>query len=361
MKGPVLVHVVTKKGKGYRFAEENPQKFHGTVPFNVDTGQSLPGNGRKTYTEVFGQTLVKLAEEDPRLVAITAAMAEGTGLSAFAARFPERFYDVGIAEQHALTFAAGLATAGMTPVVAIYSTFLQRAYDQVLHDVCLQKLPVVMVLDRGGIVGADGPTHHGLFDLSFLRCIPHLVLMAPKDENELRHMLKTAIRLQGPVAIRYPRGKALGVKLDEELTPLNVGSAEILLEGGEVAILALGASVTPALEAAGILAGKGISASVVNARFVKPLDEALILSLVQTHPCLVTVEENVLAGGFGSAVLELLSCRGISKVRTKRIGVPDEFVEHASQEELRRQYGLDREGIARTILDFLGKADRPAT
>ncbi len=357
MSGPVLVHVVTRKGKGYKFAEDDPQKFHGIGPFNRETGAVLSSKTAiASYTRIFGDTLVSLARQNPALVAITAAMCEGTGLDSFAREFPERFYDVGIAEQHAITYAAGLAVESVVPVVAIYSTFMQRGYDQIIHDVCLQKLPVVLALDRAGIVGADGPTHHGLFDLSFLRSLPNIIIMAPKDENELRHMLKTAVESGGPVAIRYPRGAGVGVPLDEELRHLPCGRGEIITRGEALAIIAIGSTVYPALAAAEKLSGQGVKVTVINARFVKPLDEELILSAARTHQKIITIEENVLAGGFGSAVVELLADQGLTPVVVKRMGIPDEFVEHATQEELRRQYRLDEAGIVATVLETL--ADR---
>lgn len=351
LRGPILVHVITKKGKGYPPAEENPDIFHGVGKFEKETGRIYDNPNPATYTDVFGRTLVELAEKDERIVAITAAMPLGTGLVEFSRRFPERFYDIGIAEQHGVTFAAGLALEGMRPVVAIYSTFLQRAYDQILHDVCLQGIPVVFAMDRGGIVGEDGPTHQGLFDLSFLRHIPRMVLMAPKDENELRRMLLTAIRHEeGPIAFRYPRGKGYGVPLlEEEITPLEIGRGEVLREGKDILILAIGSTVYPSLEAAQMLDEEGIGVTVVNSRFVTPLDEDLISSLVDRHRALITVEENVLAGGFGSAVLEFLHERGYSLPRVRCLGITACFVAHGSQAALRRQHHLDPEGIAHEV------------
>jgi 1-deoxy-D-xylulose-5-phosphate synthase len=290
--------------------------------------------------------LVDLAGEDPRIVAITAAMCDGTGLDRFARTFPERFFDVGIAEQHSVTFAAGLAAEGMIPVVAVYSTFMQRAYDQIIHDVCLQRLPVVLALDRGGFVGDDGATHQGLFDLAYLRSIPHLVVMAPKNENELRHMLKTAVCFNGPIAIRYPRGSGVGVACDDPLQIMEIGRGEMLLDGKDLAIIAIGATVHPALEAAEALRKEGIQARVINARFVKPLDRGLIVETVRACGSrIITVEENVLMGGFGSAVMELLADEGIFGYRIERLGIRDVFVEHATQEELRHDFGIDRDGI----------------
>jgi 1-deoxy-D-xylulose-5-phosphate synthase len=347
MEGPILVHILTKKGKGYYPAECDPARFHGVGPFHIQTGRlHKKENVPPTYTEIFGNTVVRLAEEDDRIIAITAAMEDGTGLRGYSTRFPERFFDIGIAEQHAVTFAAGLALEGFKPVVAIYSTFLQRAYDQVQQDVCLQNLPVVFALDRGGIVGSDGPTHHGLFDLSYLRHLPNMVVMAPKDENEFQHMIKTAIAWKTPIALRYPRGTGYGVKMDPELRALEVGKGEILLEGDDVLILAIGSTVYPSLEAAHMLSEHGIGASVINCRFVKPLDGELICAMAERLGKVLTVEENVLDGGFGSAILELFQERGLSWVRVRRIGIPDRFVEHGPQEILRGMHNINREGIA---------------
>jgi len=359
MPGPVLLHVVTKKGKGYPFAEAEPRRFHGTGPFDVATGRPLSPEGPTavTYTRQFGRTICRLAAENPKIVAITAAMCDGTGLDTFAEAFPERFFDVGIAEQHGVTFAAGLAVEGLRPVVAIYSTFLQRAFDSIIHDVCLQNLPVVFALDRGGFVGDDGSTHQGLFDLSYLRCIPNLVVMAPKDENELQHMLKTAVEHGGPIALRYPRGSGVGVPLDEDLRALSIGRGEILREGEDAAVIALGSTVHPALAAASLLADEGLSVRVINARFVKPLDRDLICETARRVGRLVTVEENVLMGGFGSAVTELLADEGLGGCRVVRLGVDDRFVDHASQEELRRRFGIDRDGIAAAVRRLLALAD----
>ncbi len=356
LQGPVLVHVITKKGKGYQFSEADPLRFHGIAPFRIETGEAIADcqpSVLPSYTKVFGDTLVKLAEKDQRIVAITAAMCEGTGLDGFARRFPQRFYDVGIAEQHAVTFAAGLATQSLIPVVAIYSTFIQRAYDQILHDVCLQKLPVVFALDRGGLVGEDGSTHHGLFDYSFLRSIPNIVVMAPKDENELRNMLLTALTCGGPASVRYPRGSGIGVSLDEEPRVLKLGEAERLTTGSDMAIFAVGSAVYPALQAAAVLLEEGIGVTVINARFIKPLDEDLLCSTARSLKRVLTVEENVLMGGFGSAVLELFEEQGIRDVTVKRLGVRDTFVEHATQRELRRLCGIDEEGICAAARELL--------
>ncbi len=358
LNGPVLVHVLTTKGKGYRPAESDPTCFHGCGSFDLQTGQAKKSlSALPTYTEIFGETMVKLGREDQRLVAITAAMPDGTGLVDFRLHYPERFFDVGICEQHAVTFAAGLALEGLRPVVAIYSTFLQRAYDQVLHDVCLQNLPVVFALDRGGIVGEDGETHQGLFDLSYLRAIPNLVLMAPKDEDELRHMLFTAVNHKGPIALRYPRGSGVGVPLSPVLQNIPIGQAEVLMEGNDLLILAVGASVHPALAAAQELLKQGFHATVVNARFIKPLDQQTILTLAAKCGRVLTVEENVLAGGFGSAVLELLADHGLTGLPVKRVGVGDVFVEHGSPQILRRKYNLDAPGILEQALTLLGQAN----
>lgn len=353
LEGPVLVHVITQKGRGYKFAEENSLTYHGIAPFDVETGQTLPSsNPALSYTAIFGRTITQLAADDSRIVAITAAMCEGTGLEKFRAMFPQRFYDVGIAEQLAVTFAAGLAAQGLLPVVAIYSTFLQRAYDQILHDVCLQNLPVVFAVDRAGIVGEDGATHQGLFDLSYLRNLPHLVMMAPKDENELRHMLKTAVGCGSPVSIRYPRGKGVGVPLDGGITTLPLGKGEVLREGSDLAIIAVGCTVHPALQAAQKLADEGIGAKVINARFIKPLDAELILNTAASIKKILTVEENVLDGGFGSAVLELLAENGVTGATVKRLGIRNQFVEHAKPSELRSSLGLDEEGILQAAREY---------
>jgi 1-deoxy-D-xylulose-5-phosphate synthase len=353
MKGPVLVHVLTQKGKGYPPAERNPALFHGVAPFDRATGNVHAEKGAApSYTSVFGRILTELAEKDERIVAITAAMVEGTGLSPFAARFPERFFDVGIAEQHAVTFAAGQACHGLRPVVAVYSTFLQRAYDNVLHDVCLQNLPVVFALDRGGIVGADGPTHHGAFDLSYLRHIPNIVVMAPRDEEELRRGMVTALKADCPFALRYPRGAGIGVPLSSSAAPLEIGRGEKLRDGSDATVIAVGPLLYDALSAAEALEAEGISVAVVDARFVKPLDRTLILAEARRTGAIVTVEENVLAGGFGSAVLELLSGAGVA-APVVRIGLPDAFIDQGSQTELRARYGLDAAGIAEAVRKVL--------
>jgi 1-deoxy-D-xylulose-5-phosphate synthase len=345
--GPILVHVITVKGKGYPPAEKDPAYYHGVGSFEISTGSS-PKAGAKlppAYSEVFGEAMVELAQKESRLFAITAAMPEGTGLNGFAQKYPDRFLDVGIAEQHAVTFAAGLATEGFRPVVAIYSTFLQRAFDQIIHDVCLPKLPVIFCIDRGGLVGEDGQTHHGHFDVTYLRSLPHMTLMAPKDENELRHMLFTALHHSGPAAIRYPRGRGLGVPLDPEFKKLPIGEAELLKEGKDLLILALGAMVAPSVEAAAALGREGFSVGVVNCRFVKPLDPRLVSYARDTGKLLI-VEENIREGGMSSAVLELLADSDARDVIVRRIGLPDKFVEHGSVEVLREKYGLDAAGIA---------------
>jgi 1-deoxy-D-xylulose-5-phosphate synthase len=350
----VLIHVLTKKGKGYKPAEDNPSLFHGVGPFDIESGKVLKGKGgAASYTAVFGSALCKLAAEDERVVAITAAMPDGTGLTGFAKDFPGRFFDVGIAEQHGVTFAAGLAAEGLRPVFAVYSTFLQRAYDQVFHDVCLQNLPVSFALDRGGVVGSDGPTHHGAFDLSYLRHLPNMTLMAPKDENELQHMLATAVALGKPAAVRYPRGNGYGVPLDQSFKVLPAGKAELLREGDDGALLAVGTMVAPALEAAAELEEQhGIRLTVVNARFIKPLDNELIRELAVKCGTLVTLEENALQGGFGTAVLELLEEQGLSGTRVLRLGYHDSYIPQGEQHELRAMLGLDPAGIAASIHAF---------
>lgn len=349
----VLVHVLTKKGKGYQPAEENPSLFHGVGPFDRDTGKVRSSKGApSSYTAIFGETMKHIAAEDERVIAITAAMPDGTGLSGFAREFPQRFFDVGISEQHAVTFAAGLASEGFRPVFAVYSTFLQRAYDEVF-DVCLQNLPVTFAVDRAGVVGNDGPTHHGLFDLSYLRTFPNMIIMTPKDENELRHMFATAMKHDGPVAVRYPRGNGFGVPLDQTLSPVPIGKAEVLRDGDHGAVLAVGTMVNPSLVAAEQLAALGIRIAVINMRFVKPLDRELIMQYAAGTGVLVTVEENALEGGFGSAVLELLEEEGFDGVQVRRLGFPDRYIEQGEQAELRAMYGLDANGIAEKIREFL--------
>jgi 1-deoxy-D-xylulose-5-phosphate synthase len=343
---PVLLHVLTRKGKGYAPAEKNPVYFHGCTRFEVETGNCLDKKSPyPSYTQVFGDTMVDLAKEDEKIIAVTAAMPEGTGLTKFSELFPERFFDVGIAEQHGVTFAAGLATEGLKPVVAVYSTFLQRAYDQILHDVCLESLHVVFAIDRGGIVGEDGSTHHGLFDLSYLRNLPNMVVMAPKDENEMRRMLMTALKHNGPIAFRYPRGSGIGGIIDKDLEPIPIGKGQLLKDGEDVLVLAVGRTVYEALDADAELSKQGISAAVVNCRFVKPLDIELIRSLAKKIPRIITIEENIRQGGFGSAVLEALNDAGITGFQLERIGIPDTFVEHGPQDLLRSKYGIDAAAI----------------
>ncbi|NPB05348.1 MAG: 1-deoxy-D-xylulose-5-phosphate synthase [Aquificae bacterium] len=359
IEGPVLLHVRTVKGKGYRPAEENPVKWHGVGPYKVETGESLK-KGTKSWSKAFGEALVELAERDERIVAITPAMKEGSGLAEFAERFPDRFFDVGIAEQHAATFAAGLATQGLRPVLAYYSTFMQRAYDQIIHDIALQKLPVVLAVDRAGLVGEDGPTHHGAFDLSYLRVVPGAVVAAPKDEVELRNLLYTALKWEGgPFAIRYPRGavvESLSGRPPEGFEEIEVGSWEVLRRGSlPVALLGVGVAVSWCLEAARLVERElGEAPTVVNARFVKPLDSELLKTLALKKEFLITVEENALKGGFGSAVLEELSDAGLSKeVSVVRIGLPDRFIEHGPQKVLREKLGLTPEAIAKRVLSLV--------
>ena len=352
--GPVLIHVITKKGKGYPPAEENPGDYHGIGPFDIKSGTQVPtADSPISYTRCFGDTLVHLAEKEPKIVAITAAMPAGTGLMRFARRFPNRFFDVGIAEQHGVTFAAGLATEGMLPVVAIYSTFLQRALDQIIHDVCLQNLPVTFALDRGGVVGDDGPTHHGVFDLNFLRFIPNLVLMAPKDENELQHMLYTAIQHNGPAAIRYPRGAGEGVELSDILHEIPMGKGELLREGTDILLLPIGNRVYPALEAALGLEKVGINAAVINPRFIKPLDNELILEWAAKTGRVITVEDNARMGGFGSAVLELFAGNTHSHIKVINLGYGDKFMEHGTQEILWRKGKIDVPAITNAAMELM--------
>jgi 1-deoxy-D-xylulose-5-phosphate synthase len=353
MKGPVLVHVLTEKGKGYRYAEAAPERFHGIGPFDLSNGLPRSKKTGPTYTEVFGRTMLKLAAENPKIVALTAAMTGGTGLSKFAKQFPHRFYDVGIAEQHATGLAAALASGGLKPVVAVYSTFLQRAYDQMIHDVCLQKLPVVFAVDRAGIVGEDGETHQGIFDLSYLRSIPQMAVMAPRNEDELQHLLYTALYgAPGPAALRYPRDKGEGVALHEpHLLPW--GKGELLREGEDLLIAAAGTTANAALDAAERLSKEGIEAAVINARFIKPLDEELILEWAGRCGRVLTVEENTLTGGFGSAVLELLAARD-QILPVHRIGIGDRFVEQGPRAMILSLCGLDAEGIFREALSFTG-------
>ncbi len=352
--GPVLIHVITKKGKGYKPAEENPGDYHGVGPFDIKSGTPVPAaDTPTTYTRCFGDTLVHLAEKEPKIVAITAAMPAGTGLTRFARRFPNRFFDVGIAEQHAVTFAAGLATEGMLPVFAVYSTFLQRGLDQVIHDVCLQNLPVTFAIDRGGVVGDDGPTHHGAYDLSFLRFIPNLVLMAPKDENEMQHMLYTAIQYNGPAALRYPRGAGEGVELSENLCEIPIGEGELLRQGKDILLLPIGNRVYPALEAARGLEKVGIDAAVINPRFIKPLDNELIIEWAEKTGRVVTVEDNARMGGFGSAVLELLAGSSLSHIKVTTLGYGDRYLEHGTQEILWRKGKIDVPAITNAAMELM--------
>ncbi len=360
MEGPVLIHIHTVKGKGYKPAEQAPDKFHGVGCFDPSTGKSAKKTGcAPSYTSVFSKALIDLAKDRPDILAITAAMPSGTGLKAFGQVYPKRFFDVGIAEEHAMTLAAGMAAAGMHPVIALYSTFAQRAYDQLIHDVCLQNLPVTLCLDRAGLVGEDGPTHHGVFDLSYLRQMPNMCVMAPKDEEELRHMLATAIAIEGPAAVRYPRGAGLGVPLTDSLEALPVGKAEVLQEEGDIAFLAVGTMVEKAKEAAAILKEEGIEAAVVNMRFIKPLDTELLGEMARTKKLLITAEENVLAGGFGSAVAEYLADHGI-EVPLLRFGIPDRFIEQGTRRELLSLCGLQPDEMAERIRERLSQLDENA-
>jgi len=355
IKGPVLLHIYTKKGKGYKPAENDPVTWHGVAPYKRESGEFIKKPSPPTWTSAFGKAVVELAEIFPELVVITPAMKEGSGLVEFSQKYPNRFFDVGIAEQHACTFAGGLAAQGLKPIAAYYSTFLQRAYDQVIHDIALQNLHVVFAIDRAGLVGDDGPTHHGVFDLSYLRCIPNMVVSAPKDEQELRDLLYTALEWNGPFAIRYPRGPAYGVPT-EGFKKIPIGSWEVLLEGEDVVILAVGYTVYQALKSAELLRKEGIKAGVVNARFVKPMDDVLLTHLCERYPLFVTVEDNTVVGGFGSGVLEWLSQKGILK-RTLLIGIPDRFIEHGNQNLLRSLVGIDAEGIAKRVKEFVKKSE----
>lgn len=353
--GPVMVHVLTKKGKGYKPAEESPNKFHGTGPFDIATGKKITNpNAPVSYTEVFGKTLSKLADTDDKIVGITAAMPDGTGLNIFAEAHKDHFFDVGIAEQHAVTAAAGMAAAGMKPVAAIYSTFMQRAYDSILHDICMQKLHVTLCLDRAGLVGDDGYTHHGVFDYAYLRSIPNMTIMAPKDENELQHMLKTALVFDGPISVRYPRGSGVGVALDTQWQDLPIGKAEVLRTGKDVCFWAIGSMVQTALDAAELLEAQGISAGVVNMRFAKPLDAELLREHAQSYGKIITLEEGVLAGGVGSAILEELNeNKLLEQCEVRCIGIPDEFVMHGDKKLLFRDLGLDKPTIAAKAAAFV--------
>ncbi|MGZ7033305.1 MAG: 1-deoxy-D-xylulose-5-phosphate synthase, partial [Thermoanaerobaculia bacterium] len=361
--GPQLIHVITKKGKGYTPAENKPIWSHGVTPFDIPSGEVKKSDkpSAPSYTAVFAETLIELAKRDPKIVAITAAMPEGTGLDKFAKAFPERMFDVGIAEEHAVTFSGGLATQGLKPIAAIYSTFLQRAFDQVFHDVAIMDLPVVFALDRGGIAGADGPTHHGIYDMAYLRVFPNMICMAPKDENELRHMLKTAFETKHPTSLRYPRGNGYGVKFDAELQSLPIGKGEVMREGTDAAIFAIGNEVWPAVQAAEMLAKEGLSVAVINGRFIKPADDDLIARFCKPGAKIVTVEEGSLAGGFGSVVMERAQELGLVDVEFHRIGIPDEYVHHGGQDVLRAQYDLHAEGIARRVRAFVANkvAEQP--
>ena len=343
LKGPQFLHIVTEKGRGYAPAENEPGKFHGVGKFNPEDGCAISSSNKKTYTQVFSDWLVDMATKDERLIGITPAMCDGSGMNDFAAAYPKRFYDVGIAEQHALTFAAGMACDGIKPVVAIYSTFLQRAYDQLIHDIALQNLPVVFAIDRAGLVGADGPTHAGSFDLSFLRCIPNMIVMTPSDENECRQMLTTAFNFDGPTAVRYPRGGGPGANIQNELSTLPIGKGEVRRQGKKIAILAFGSMVLPALEA-----GEKLDATVANMRFVKPLDVTLVESLANSHDLIVTIEENAIMGGAGTAVMEAMQALNIA-TPTLCLGLPDTFIEHGVHETMLAECGLDSKGIIASI------------
>jgi 1-deoxy-D-xylulose-5-phosphate synthase len=358
--GPYLVHAITKKGKGYKLAEELPLQYHGVSPFKIEDGiKGSSGKKKANYQDVFADTLIRLAKEDPRIVAVTAAMPSGTGVNKFQKEFPTRTYDVGIAEQHAVLFAAGLATEGFRPVAAIYSTFLQRAYDQIVHDVCLQKLPVFFAMDRAGLVGADGATHQGQFDLSYLRSLPNMVVMAPKDENELQHMIKTGVtHQQGPIAVRYPRGAVVGVAMDAEPTTLPIGRGEVVSADSDrpdVCLIGVGFTVQTALEAQKLLRAQGLTCAVINARFIKPLDEKLIQHWITSSRLAVTLEENTILGGFGSAVLEMLNRNGCPR-EVLTVGMPDRFVHHGTQEEQRAELGIDADGVLRRVMARLAAA-----
>jgi 1-deoxy-D-xylulose-5-phosphate synthase len=350
--GPILIHCVTRKGRGYVPAQDDPAHFHGAAPFNVESGESTSKSGRPTYSEVFGRTMLEIGLQDPKVVAITAAMLEGTGLTEFAEALPGQFFDVGIAEQHAVNFAAGLALSGYKPVCAIYSTFLQRAYDQIYHDVCLQDLPVVFALDRAGIVPDDGPTHQGLNDIAYLRHMPNIILMAPRDENELRHMLKAAFEYKHPVAIRFPKGLVPGKGGSPDFVPVPLGRGEILKEGGDL-VLAYGSMTAPALEAAQALESEGFHLAVVDAKFAKPLDDELILRWAQSGRTIITVEEAAVAGGFGSAVRELLDSRGRFDIRFRAVGLPLDIYAVGKTDQIKRQFRLDAEGLKDRFREFL--------
>ncbi len=358
LEGPLLVHVSTRKGRGYDIAEADAVTYHGPSPFDIETGAFKPSSGPPKYTNIFADTLISMAQADPRIVAVTAAMASGTGLDKFAKALPDRYFDSGIAEQHAVTFAAGMATQGMRPVCAIYSTFLQRAYDQVVHDVCLMGLPVTFAMDRAGLVGEDGPTHHGIFDLAYLRPLPNIVIMAPKDENELRNLMKTALEYDGPAAIRFPRGAAEGVELDETIEAIPLGQGEVIREGADLTIIALGAMVPPALRAAAAVQAEGIDVAVINPRFVKPIDDELIAQYARRTGAILTVEDHVGPGGFGSAVLDVLANHALTGVSVIRHALPDDIIEHRAQNLLRRDFGLDEAGITDKIRELYALRQR---
>lgn len=355
MKGPILIHVITEKGKGYEPAEREATRLHGVTPFDKVTGIAVKNNIQNTaYTDIFGDAIVEICKQNPKVVGITAAMPDGTGLIKLHENLPDRFFDVGIAESHAVVFAAGMATEGYIPVVAIYSTFLQRAFDQIVHDCAIQNLHVVFVLDRGGLVGADGATHHGALDLSYLRCIPNMVIMAPKDEQELRDMLFTAIEYKkGPIALRYPRNNTIGIELRKDFKKLDIGKAEVIRKGSDIALLAVGNMVGNALTAAQLLSKEGIEAEVVNMRFVKPVDEDLIAELAKRINVFVTLEDNVVEGGFGSGVMEALSKMNISNVSLKIHGLPSEFIEQGTINELHKMLKMDDAGICEVAKEFL--------
>ncbi|MCH2606434.1 MAG: 1-deoxy-D-xylulose-5-phosphate synthase [Nitrospinales bacterium] len=354
LKGPTLMHVITRKGKGYEQAEEKADVWHGAKPFNVSTGEFHKKKANPAYTNVFANALIELAKEDEKVVGITAAMPDGTGISKFGKEFPERTFDVGMAEQHGVAFAGALAIEGFRPVAAIYSTFLQRAYDQVVHDICLMNLDVTFALDRAGIVGEDGATHQGLYDIAFLRTLPNMVVMAPKDENELRHMLKTAVYHKGPAALRYPRGSGLGVPLDEEMKELEIGKGEVMKDGSDIAILAYGHTVDGAMMVSNMFEKEGVSVAVINARFAKPVDKDLIVQYAKSTRCLITIEEHSLKGGFGSAVLEALQEEKVCSVPVKCIGLGDIVLEHGAPGKQRKDLKLDPEGMFDTIGSFYG-------
>lgn len=364
IKGPILLHVITKKGKGFEPASQNPTQYHGAGPYKLHNGKIVEASKSKTasYTKVFGNTLVEIAKKNKKVVAITAAMPDGTGLTGFRDKYPDRYFDVGICEQHGVGLASGLAASGLKPVAAIYSTFLQRAYDQVFHDICLQQTgnDIVFAMDRGGLVGNDGPTHHGTFDIAYLRHLPGMKLMAPKDGRELKRMLKLALEGGGPTCIRYPRANVPDEELDLPSRPFSWGKAEVLREGQDGAIIAYGAMVYPAFRAAELLSSEGIEVSVINARFAKPLDNKLLLETVKTHPVVLTIEDHVLAGGFGSAVIEMLSDQGVDIRNVHRLGIPDKLIEHGSRAQLLRDLELDEEGIAKRLVAELEKLDIPA-